>query len=94
MMTETAIAGKPSSPQSRMQGTLEGVGLPYREIKVYGTRITVECVSEATASKWASLLATFATVQGVIPSTVQAAVQHGTSLCPTMILVWRVYAKV
>ena len=50
-----------STPQELMQETLSKSGIPYKEIRCYGSQIMVTAWSEGAARKWAALLAKFAT---------------------------------
>ena len=47
------------TPHERMLATLKKTGLPHREIKCYGSQITVLAIARGTAERWASLLARF-----------------------------------
>jgi hypothetical protein len=81
------------TPQQRMKARLESLGLPYREVKVYGSQISVECACQATASKWASLIAEFARLKGVIESLAYTKSTEGC-FSRDSFKVWRVHAVV
>lgn len=82
------------TPQEKLKARLETLGLPYREINVYGSQITIEAVSRDTADKWASLVQRFAKLRGVIEDYVEAKENKNTVMNPTRVHVWRVYARV
>jgi hypothetical protein len=48
-----------------MRAKLAEAGIPYREIKVYGSQIMVTTTSAASAERWGTLLGKFATVRAV-----------------------------
>ncbi len=54
--------------QQKIKATLETVGLPFREIRCYGSQIVVTSQSDETARKWAVLLGKFAKVRGITKS--------------------------
>lgn len=84
-----------TTPQAQMKALLEKINLPSREIKVYGSQITVECLSESAAKNWACGLAQFATVRGIVQSVAYAKSDAGsTSMIRKTIPVWRTYATV
>jgi hypothetical protein len=83
-----------TSPQERMTTTLAKAGIPYRGINCYGQQIVVTTKGEATARKWAELLARVATVRGVLKSVDYAKENRNTVLKPTTIEVWRVFARI
>ena len=78
--------------QQQIQAKLEQIGLPYSEIKCYGSQITIECGSDEAGRKWAGVLSRFATVKGMIESIAYNKVNRGTYLRPTTHKIWRVYA--
>lgn len=83
------------TPQQKMQSFLEGIGLPYAEIKCYGSQITVECLSRETAQKWASLLiGAKIKVRGTIRVWVNDKVNTRSVMNPSCHEAWRVYARV
>lgn len=82
------------TPQQRMTARLETVGLPYKEIRCYGAQIVVTAWSRAAAEKWASVLGHFSKVRGVIQSYDNAKENKGTMLKPSMVTVWRVFARI
>lgn len=83
-----------NTPQEKMKARLEALGIPYKEIRVYGGQIVVTCVSVNTATKWASLLGNFAKVRGTVQSIDYTKENKGTCLVPTTTKVWRVFATV
>ncbi len=78
----------------KMRQLLEGSSLPRLEIKVYGQRITVECLSHKAAQRWGRLLAgaKLRNVQ-ILKTTVLAKVNQKTVMNPSRRQVWRVYAE-
>lgn len=78
--------------QERMKTKLQGVGLPYKNIDVYGQQIVVTSGCERTAGDWASLLKHFAKVKGVRQTVDDAKVNMNTVLKPSKVVVWRTYA--
>lgn len=80
--------------QQRMQAKLAQSGIPWREIKVFGSSILITCQSRDTAQRWASLLAQFARVTGVGEGYDEAKVSKGTCLLPSKVAVWRVGARI
>jgi len=82
------------TPQKKMEAALRKIGLPYSEIKCYGSQITVECGGHKTASRWSVLLSEFATVRGVVETVKENATNAGTVLNPSKHRVFRVYAQV
>jgi hypothetical protein len=82
------------SIQARMQQKLEQIGLPYKQIEVYGRQIVVTSTCRATADKWASLIGKFATFRGVTESIDYCKEQKGTCLLPTTTKVWRTFGAI
>jgi hypothetical protein len=69
--------------------------LPFKKIEcLYASNIVITSHSLKTAKKWASILAKFSTVKGVIESTDEAKINKGTSLLPTKVKVWRTYSTI
>ena len=81
------------TPQEKMKGLLEKLGLPFIKVETYGNQITVDCKGKTTAEKWASVLAKFATIRGLIETDKKNKVNRGTCLLPTRHRIYRVYAK-
>ena len=77
-----------STPQQRLQAKLESLGLPYKEIKVYGSQIMVTAWGEATANKWHSILSKFTTSRCPVRSVDYNKVNEGTCLLPSTHEVW------
>lgn len=82
-------------PADVLRTKLEQVGLPYRSIQCYGSQIVITSKGENTVRKWASLLAKFSTVRGLV----QSYDEHsnpttGTCLKPQRVKVWRVFATI
>jgi hypothetical protein len=79
------------TPQQKMQALLEQSGLPYKEVRCYGSQIMVTCWSYAAVPKWVTLLGQFATVkstaQGVDYRKADAHLNR-----PKQLKVWRVWA--
>lgn len=84
-----------ATPQEKMKATLEKLDIPAREIKVYGSQITVECLSLDAANRWAMALGRVATVKGVVRSLSYAkSEEHLPSMLRKTINVWRTYATI
>jgi hypothetical protein len=79
-----------------MKGTLETLGVPYKEIKVYGSQVMITAYSRAAALKWQSVLTTFATIQGrgATESIDYTKVNTQTVMNPSTVKVWRVWATI
>lgn len=80
--------------QEQMKAKLAKAGIPAKEIKCFGSQIMITTRGEASARKWAALLANFATVRAVIESRDESVAQKGTSLKRTYHKVWRVGAYI
>jgi hypothetical protein len=79
----------------KMQAKLEGLGLPYKEIKVFGSQIHITSHCRDTAERWASLLSKFAKVYCPAKESLQEAKENkGTVLRPTMVKVWLTGARI
>ncbi len=74
--------------QQKMQAKLESLGLPYKEIKVYGSQIMVTAWSETAANKWHSILCKFTNSRRPIRSFERNKVNQNTVLLPTRHEVW------
>lgn len=53
---------------ARIKAKLSQSGIPAKEIKVLGTNIIITAWSEDAAKRWASLLANFSTIRGIVKS--------------------------
>lgn len=80
--------------QKQMKAQLENAGLPFREVKCYGSQIVVTSLSRDAANKWALLLAKLATVRGITESVDYAQRNTNTVLHPSTVRVWRTFARV
>jgi hypothetical protein len=71
-----------------MQAKLEKVGLPFEQVKVFGSvrcDVHVKCISRDTAEKWFGELAkVFGTKPALVPHIWDAARNNGTVMCPTV----------
>lgn len=83
------------TPQQKMQAKLESCGLPYKEIKVYGSQIMVMAWSRTAALRWHSLLFKICTtVRPPGESRDYNKVNKGTCLLPTIHKVWCVWGTI
>ena len=82
------------TPQEGMKEKLEGLGLPYKEVKCYGSQVMITVLSESAAKRWTSVLAKFATVRPIFPSSDYATVNKNTVMKPSLVKVWRVWATI
>ena len=80
------------TPQQAIQAKLGTVGIPAKEIRVYGSQIMITAWSEGAARKWARLLAQFATVKAMKESVEYTKVNAGGCLNPSTYRVWLVWA--
>lgn len=80
--------------QALMKQKLESLNIPAKEIKVFGKSIIVTCFSKDAADKWIMTLNNFARVRGAVESLDGAIENSGTTLCPSMVKVWRVGAAI
>ena len=74
--------------QEQMKANLEAIGLPYREVKVFGSQIIVKSHCEETAKKWANVLSKFAKVRSVVEHVEYAKVNKNSVLLPSTVKVW------
>lgn len=83
-----------TAPQDLLRQRIETAGIPFKEIKVYGSQIVVTAWSEGAAKRWASLIATFAKVRRVLQAVDYD--KHNTNTClkPSCHGVWRVFAAI
>lgn len=79
---------------ARMKAKLEQAGIPFKDIEVYGSQIVVTSFCRDSAGKWATLLAKFAKVRGVIETLDDAVRNRGTVLRPSKVRVWRTFAVI
>ncbi len=79
--------------QTRMREILEGLEIPNRVIKVYGSQITVECFSRSACEQFATVLGQFTKIRGILETTTDAKENRGTALVPSKVKVWRLYAR-
>lgn len=83
------------TPQEKLQAKMEAMKIPYREINVYGSQITVETASESAAKRWASVVRKFARVNRILKTTAYAKKHDPKNFrMIQMVDVWRVYATV
>lgn len=78
--------------QKKMAAKLGELGIPHREISVYGSQIVIECWSEDAAKKFATVVGLFAKIRGLLKTTVDAKENKNTCLNPSQVIVWRLYA--
>ena len=76
------------TPQQRMKAKLEGLGLPYKEIKVYGSQVMITVWSETAAKKWHSVICRFTNSKRPVKSIDYNKENRGTCLLPTRHEVW------
>ena len=80
--------------QEQMTDRLAKAGIPFKEIKCYGSQITVKAWSREAADKWAALLANFAKVRGIVESRDYDKANHNTMLRPSTHRVFLIGARV
>lgn len=78
--------------QQRMRAKLEQAGIPFREIKVYGSQIMITALSEGAAQRWTSLLSKFAKVRGAKESLDET--EKSTPNQKRYVRVWKIWATV
>jgi hypothetical protein len=84
-----------TTPQETMKAKLETLGIPSREIAVYGSQIVITCACEKTAIKWGRVLAKFATVRRAgLKSEEYLAADAKLPNARRMVDVWKTYATV
>lgn len=76
------------TPQQQMQAKLESLGLPYKEIRVYGSQVMITAWSESAAKKWHSVLCRFTTSKRPVRSMDYNKVNKNTCLMPSAHEVW------
>ena len=80
--------------EQKIKQRLEQFKIPHREIKVYGSQITVETYGREAAEKFASVITNFAKIRGLIETTVDAKENQGSVMNPTKIRIYRLYARI
>lgn len=82
-----------TSPQDQLKTKLTSLGLPYKDIEVYGGQVVVTSWSAEAARKWAAILSRFATVRGITRSMDECKDNRNTCLRPSKVEVYRTFAK-
>ncbi len=83
------------TPQDELKAKLEALGIPFREVKVYGSQIVVTCRSTSAAERWGRVLSKLATVKKVaLRSTDYAKSEEHLPNARKTIDVWRTYATI
>lgn len=82
------------TPQEKMKTKLEALGIPHKEIKVYGSQIVITARSFDSACQWVQTLSKFACVRRPAQSKDYAKVNRGSATLPSMVDVWRIWATV
>ena len=82
--------------QEKMQAKLGELGIPAKEIRVFGSQILITARSLKAAQKWARTLARFAKVRGIGQGVDYNQDQSGRQLAarPVTHTVWRVSAYI
>ena len=83
-----------TTTQEKLAETLAKSGIPYKQIKCYGSQITVTAWSREAADKWAGLLANFAKVRGIVESRDYDKANQNTMLRPSTHRVFLIGARV
>lgn len=78
------------TPQEQMKAKLTGLGIPYKQIDVFGSQIIVTAWSEAAANKWHSVLRRFTASRRPVRSVDNNKVNMKTNLNPSFHYVWLV----
>lgn len=65
MKAKTAPAAREVTPQEKMEAAMKKLGIPFSEIRVFGSQIHVDCRSYSAAQQWRAALARFSKVRGV-----------------------------
>jgi hypothetical protein len=76
------------TPQERMKAQLQSLGLPYKEIKVYGSQVMITAWSETAAKKWHGVISGFTNSRRPVRSIDYNKENRGTCLMPTVHEVW------
>jgi hypothetical protein len=80
--------------QELLKAKLESINLPHREIRCYGSQITVECMSNDACLKWADIISKFATIKGIIKTDAYAKKNKKMSVNLSVVEVYRLYAMI
>ena len=80
--------------QHKIKAALLKTGLPVKEIEVYGSQIVITAWSVDAANNWASVVARFATLRGVIASMDYDEKNTNTVMLPSCHKVWRVFGRI
>lgn len=86
--------GTSMTTQEKMKSKLEQSGIPYKEIKCYGSQIMVTAWCQTSAEKWHSLLSKFAKIRGMGESVDYDKINTNTVMRPSYHFVWRVWATI
>jgi len=76
------------TPQAKLKAKLESLGLPYKEIKVYGSQVMITAWSESAANKWHGVICKFTNSRRPVRSVDYNKVNENTCLIPTVHEVW------
>jgi hypothetical protein len=71
------------TPQEKMTARLKEVGLPYKDIHVFGSFVHVTCLGEKTAEKWNSILSKFCNKTKVVETIFENKANNNTVLLPS-----------
>lgn len=82
-----------ATAQEQMKAKLQGLGLPSRNIDVYGSQIVVTCASSDAAVRWASVLGKFAKVRKAAAEGLDET-KESTPVAKQYVKVWRTWAVV
>lgn len=77
-----------TTPQQKMKAQLEALGIPFKEIKVYGSQIMITAWSETAAKRWHGVICKFTNSRGPVKSIDYNKVNRNTCLMPTTHEVW------
>ena len=80
-------------PQQKMKAGLESLGIPYKEINVYGRQIMVTAWSRSAAQRWVGALSRFGGKLRCGEGVDYAKENKNTVLRPSTIKVWRVWVN-
>jgi hypothetical protein len=83
-----------ATPQEQMKARLESVGIPAKEIKVYGSQIMVTCVGQPTAARWHTLLYKFCKRVKSGETLEHTKKNSNTVLLPSVTKVWKIWGTV
>lgn len=82
-----------TTAQEQMKSKLQGLGIPARNIDVYGSQIVVTCASADAATKWAFVLGKFAKVRKAAVEALDET-KESTPVTKQYVKVWRTWAVV